>query len=97
MVPDLVMLVLIATYTCLAVFDTISTWSIERKSRGIASLVEDDDEIRWAHAWWVQSESFGSKSAIDHKHSMYVNWWQDKILVIITLICLSNSTCANDA
>ena len=48
MVPDLVMLVLIATYTCLVVFDTISTWSIERKSRsGIASHeLEDDEEIR---------------------------------------------------
>ena len=33
MAPDLAMLVLIAFYVGLVVYDTISTWSIERKSR----------------------------------------------------------------
>ncbi len=32
MAPDLAMLVLIAVYTALVIYDTISTWSIERKS-----------------------------------------------------------------
>ena len=33
MAPDLAMLVLIAFYVGLVIYDTISTWSIERKSR----------------------------------------------------------------
>ena len=33
MAPDLAMLVLITIYVGLVIFDTISTWSIERKSR----------------------------------------------------------------
>ena len=33
MVPDLAMLVLIATYVGLVVYDTVATWSIELKSR----------------------------------------------------------------
>ena len=33
MAPDLTMLVLIAFYIGLVIFDTISAWSIERKSR----------------------------------------------------------------
>ena len=33
MAPDLAMLVLIAAYTALVIYDTVSTWSIERKSR----------------------------------------------------------------
>ena len=33
MAPDLAMLVLIAVYIGLVIFDTISAWSIERKSR----------------------------------------------------------------
>ena len=33
MAPDLSMLVLIAVYIGLVVYDTVSTWSIERKSR----------------------------------------------------------------
>ena len=49
MAPDLAMLVLIAFYVGLVVYDTISTWSIERKSRqndsppanGLYSLATD--------------------------------------------------------
>lgn len=33
MAPDLALLVLVAAYTALTLYDTISTWSIERKSR----------------------------------------------------------------
>ena len=38
MAPDLAMLVLIAFYVGLVIYDTISTWSIERKSRQHESL-----------------------------------------------------------
>ena len=39
MAPDLAMLVLIAAYIGMVVFDTISMWSIERKSRSQTALV----------------------------------------------------------
>ena len=38
MAPDLAMLVLIAAYIGMVVFDTISMWSIERKSRNQTTL-----------------------------------------------------------
>ena len=40
MAPDLAMLALIAFYIGLVIFDTISAWSIERKSRRQAESVQ---------------------------------------------------------
>ena len=46
MIPDLAMLVLIAVYTGLAVSDTISTWSIERKSRKLNTQNNAEEDSR---------------------------------------------------